>query len=364
MQFYINGRFLSQRVTGVQRYARELVNGLDQLLIEGDLNPDQTQIEVLVPPGIEAEQPDYQQIGLRTVGTKQGHVWEQWDLPRATGKQMLLNLGNTAPLFKKNQLVTIHDVSVYTVPEAYSPAFRAWYKLQFKQLSRSLPRIITVSEFSKREMVRFLNTPAAKIQVTYEGREHIEAIAPDFSVLDRPELKNKSYVLAVSSLSPHKNFGAVVRALEFLKDLPELSVVIIGGGNQQVFAEMNLEDNPQVIRPGYVTDAQLKALYQNALGFIHASLYEGFGLTPLEAMTCGCPVIVSQAAAIPEVCGNAALYFDPTQPEAIAAQVRRLVMDKSLREQLKEKAIAQSAQFSWKKCALETLDVIQSIDLG
>ncbi|MEM9137932.1 MAG: glycosyltransferase family 1 protein, partial [Cyanobacteria bacterium P01_F01_bin.42] len=195
----------------------------------------------------------------------------------------------------------------------------------------------------------------------YEGREHMDAIAPDASVLEKPELKNRPYVLAVSSLSPHKNFGAVVRALDHLRDLPDLAVVIIGGGNQQVFAETNLADNSQVIRPGYVTDAQLKALYQNALGFIHASLYEGFGLTPLEAMTCGCPVIVSRAAAIPEVCGEAALYFDPQDPQDIARQVRQMVTDSSLRESLRHKAIAQAQKFSWRTCALETFDVLKSI---
>lgn len=359
MQIYINGRFLSQRVTGVQRYARELVNGFDALLADGVLGDDIT-VEVLVPPGVETI-PQYQCVGVRTVGVKQGHLWEQWDLPRAAGEKMLLNLGNTAPLLKPKQVVTIHDVSVYTVPEAYSKAFELWYKLQFKRLSQMLPKLITVSEFSKQEMVRYLNVSPEKIQVTYEGREHMDAIAPDLSILERPELKNKSYVLAVSSLSPHKNFGAVVKALDYLRDLPELSIVIIGGGNQQVFAETNLADNPQVVRLGYVTDAQLKALYQQAQGFIHASLYEGFGLTPLEAMTCGCPVVVSQAAAIPEVCGEAALYFDPHDPQEIAQRVRQVVTGDALREQLRQKAIAQAQKFSWRTCALQTFEIVNAI---
>ena len=362
MHLCINGRFLSQRVTGVQRYARELVWGLDRLMAEAGWNSPNVTVELLIPSGID-EIPDYQHIQTRVVGKFQGHLWEQWDLPRAVGKEVLLNLGNTAPLFKRRQAVTIHDVSVYTVPEAYSKAFRIWYKLQFSALSRRLPQLITVSKFSKEEMVHYLPavTPE-KITVTYEGREHMDAIASDNSILNNPELKGKNYILAVSSLSPHKNFGAVVKALDYLKDLPELSVVIIGGGNQQVFSQINLSENAQVIRPGYVTDSQLKALYEHAMGFIHASLYEGFGLPPLEAMSCGCPVIVSHAAAIPEVCGDAALYFDPHNPQEIAQQIRRLVADDELRSQLKEKAIAQAAKFSWRQCALETLAVLASIN--
>ncbi|NJN24131.1 MAG: glycosyltransferase family 4 protein [Acaryochloridaceae cyanobacterium RL_2_7] len=161
-------------------------------------------------------------------------------------------------------------------------------------------------------------------------------------------------------MSPHKNFGAVVQSLEYLKDLPDLSIVIIGGGNQQVFAEINLSENDQVIRPGYVTDGQLKCLYENALGFIHASFYEGFGLTPLEAMACGCPVLVSNAAAMPEVCGDAALYFDPHHPEDIARQVRQVVCDETLRHHMKEKSIEQAAQFSWQHCALETYQILEA----
>ena len=360
MHFLINGRFLSQRVTGVQRYAREVVQGLDELLQEGRLDPQVVSIEVLVPSGIE-NLPDYKHISIRTVGTKQGHLWEQWELPRAAKGQLLLNLGNTAPLLKKNQCVTIHDVSIYAVPEAYSKPFIAWYKLQFQQLSKRLSKIITVSEFSKGEMIRYLKTEPDKLQVTYEGKEHIERIECDDSILENPLLKGKSYVLAVSSLSPHKNFGAVVKALEHLKDCPDLSVVIIGGGNQQVFAEINLADNEQVIRPGYVSDGQLKSLYQNAMGFIHASYYEGFGLTPLEAMTCGCPVLVSKAAAMPEVCEDAALYFDPHQPEDIAQQVRTLINDETLRQQLRAKSLKQADKFSWQKCAWETYQVMESI---
>ena len=130
MHFFINGRFLSQRVTGVQRYAREVVRGLDQLLINQTLDPGQVSIEVLVPQDVE-DLPVYEQVQIRAVGSRQGHLWEQWDLPRAAKGQTLLNLGNTAPLLKTDQCVTIHDVSVYAVPEAYSNPFIAWYKLQF-----------------------------------------------------------------------------------------------------------------------------------------------------------------------------------------------------------------------------------------
>ncbi|MCM1984211.1 glycosyltransferase family 4 protein [Lyngbya confervoides] len=361
MQLFINGRFLTQQVTGVQRYARELVQAIDTLIAADELPNPFEAITVLVPPGTEISL-SLSNLPIQAVGRWQGHLWEQIDLPRYSRGGLLVNLGNTAPLGKRDQVLTLHDVSIYAVPEAYSWAFRAWYGLLFHQLSRKVLRLLTVSQFSKREIAHHLGIPLDRVKVIYEGREHMQRISPDPSILRQAQLENQPFVLAVSSLSPHKNFRAVVQALPYLSDLSDLKVVIIGGRNRQVFAAADdLAQSQQIVRLGYIGDRQLKALYESAWGFIHASYYEGFGLTPLEAMVCGCPVLVSKAASMPEVCGDAALYFDPSDPQAIAHQVRRLFLNPALRAELRQKAMAQAQKFSWLTCARETWAVLQGL---
>lgn len=355
---YINARFLSQRLTGVQRYAFELVKTLDRLIGEGAI-ADDIAFTLIAPPEI-LTVPQFEHIGLRQVGRAGGHLWEQTELPLHTAGVPLVNFCNTAPLMKSEQVLTIHDAAVYGAPEAYSFAFRSWYRLLFNTLGRRLRAVITVSEFSKSELLRYCPIPAERLHVIYSGREHALATPADESILTEHHLRDRPYLLAVSSLSPHKNFQGIVAALEQLdRDSTDFDVAIAGGANPNVFSQDSQPLSDRVKYAGYVNDGQLRALYENARGFIYPSFYEGFGLPPLEAMSCGCPVIVSKAASLPEVCGEAALYCNPHDVADIAAKMRQLMQDESLRQTLAQKGLERAEQFNWEACTKATYQVIR-----
>ncbi|MES2354984.1 MAG: glycosyltransferase family 1 protein [Pseudomonadota bacterium] len=353
----INGRFLTQSVTGVQRYAIELIRALDSLLASGEIDSARYAVQIIAPPG--ARDLGVRHILVRHAGVLRGHLWEQLELPWLARNSLLVNLCNTAPIAKVNQVVTIHDAAVRAVPEAYSRMFRAWYRLLLPCIARMSKRVLTVSQFSKSELVGWLPLSEQKCVVISEGKEHIESVKSDNGVLTRFGLTEKPFVLAVSSLSPNKNFRAIVEALQWLGDA-QFDLVIAGGTNPRIFAG-NAQSLPNFVKHvGYVSDGELKALYEHASCFVYPSLYEGFGLPPLEAMACGCPVIVSNRASLPEVCGDAALYCDARDPRSIADQIVRLMGDSELRANLRQRGLERASGFSWKRCARETWDAITS----
>jgi len=353
----INGRFLTQSVTGVQRYAIELIQALDALLASGEIDRTRYAVEIVAPPGARAL--NVRHITVRHGGVLRGHLWEQFELPWLARDSLLVNLCNTAPIAKVNQVVTIHDAAVRAVPHAYGRMFRAWYRLLLPWIARMSKRVFTVSQFSKSELIRWFAMPEKKCVVISEGKEHIESVKSDNGILTRFGLIDKPFVLAVSSLSPNKNFRAIVEALQWLGDV-QFDLVIAGGTNPRIFADSTQLLPDFVKHVGYVSDGELKALYEHASCFIYPSLYEGFGLPPLEAMTCGCPVIVSNRASLPEVCGDAALYCDASDSRSIADQIVRLMGDAELRASLRERGLKRAGGFSWERCARETWQVIQS----
>ena len=346
----INGRFLTQNITGVQRYALELTRALDDLLGNGEIDASQYAVEIIAPRG--ANNPQFKNIVFTQAGNLKGHLWEQFELPRLSWGAFLINLCNTAPILKWNKAVTIHDTAVWAVPQAYSFPYRAWYRFLLPCITRSAKQIFTVSQFSKQELMRCLSVKEKKCLVVKEGREHIEEVQSDDDILDRHHLLDKPFVLAVSSLSPNKNFGAIIDALQWLNGA-SFNLVIAGGTNPRIFARDQKPLPDFVKHVGYVSDGELKSLYEHASCFIYPSLYEGFGLPPLEAMTCGCPVISSERASLPEVCGDAALYCDPTDPKSLATQIAKIMAQPALRNELSRRGRERAQMFSWKQCAQE-----------
>jgi glycosyltransferase involved in cell wall biosynthesis len=340
---YINGRFLTQAVTGVQRFAREVLKAMDDLAADGQIENLPTSATVLAPSG--AIPPELRYFNFREVGSLHGHAWEQVELPWFARDGVLVSFAATGPLTKRNQIVTIHDAAVAAVPEAYTFAFRSWYKANISVLLKITPFVMTVSEFSKHELVRYFNARPDRIVVTTEGKEHLGRVNMDSSILAKHDLSPKGYLLAVGSLSSHKNFDVIPRALECL-DIP-VSVVVVGAGNGSVFGRHRPETHQRLKPVGYVSDSELKALLANASGFIHPSRYEGFGLTPLEAMALGCPVIAARAAALPEIAADTALYFDPDDAPALAQQIRRLVTEPQLVARLSSAGLQRSQLFAW-----------------
>ncbi|MDO3411676.1 glycosyltransferase family 1 protein [Saccharibacillus sp. CPCC 101409] len=349
---YVNGRFLKASVTGVQRYAYELLRTIDRLIGRDDPAVRGYEFIVLAPPG-EIHELGTRHIEVRQGGRMKGQLWEQISLPQLSKDGFLLNLCNAAPLLKRRQAVTLHDAAVYSVPDTYSTAFKMWYKLMFRTLGKTAPLILTCSTNSKNELIEHCGIREDKIRVVYHGKEHVlqTGTAPDF-----PERKGlaRPFVLAVSSQSPNKNFRSIVRAAELIGD-SGYDFVIAGGTNPKIFKSAEAELGDNVKHVGYVEDEELRTLYEEAACFVFPSFYEGFGFPPLEAMACGCPVVVSDTASLPEVCGDAVLYCDPSSPEDIAAKIDRVMGDPALREDMRRRGLAQADRFSWEKCALETL---------
>ena len=356
----INGRFLSQAITGVQRFAREVVRGLDDLIHRGEIDGRRYQIGLAVPPGFE---PDLipRHIPIHVVGTRRGQVWEQSSLATYQPAALLLSLCNLGPLTRRHQVVVIHDASVFAVPSAYSFAFRTWYRINIWRLGHCTARVITPSRFSAVELERYAGIAADLFTVVHLGADHLDLVEPDHSVFARHGIGDHPYVLAVSSEAPHKNLVALVHALPLLRQtFPDLDVVSVGGSFPAIFAGQK-DLSAQIRRVGYVRDAELKALYQRAQCFVYPSWYEGFGLPPLEAMRAGCPVVVSRAASLPETCGDAALYFDPKDPTTLAEAAGRLMGNVGIRESMRASGLRRAAEFSWRNTARGVFAVLEGV---
>lgn len=358
MNIYINGRFLTQSITGVQRYACELVKKLDEL-IETDVAGIKNQYTIICPQNIVYEL-NLKKIKFKKIGFLKGHLWEQIELPLYTRDGFLINLCNVAPLMKTNQIVTIHDVAVYACPQGFSKMFRWWYKIILFVLGKTLKNIVTVSEFSKQELIKYRKINANRIHVIYSGMEHILSITPEGHVLKEYNLKDKNFIFAVSSMNHNKNFKMVIKAAKLN---PEIPVVIAGGTNPKVFSanQLDLPENVKYI--GYITDEELVDLYRHAGCFVYPSLYEGFGFPPLEAMTHGCPVVVSKCASLPEVCGDAAIYCDPYDEKDIAEKIKLVLMDAKLRNKLVKSGHERVTVFEWTKTVRQLMDIVKPYNI-
>jgi glycosyltransferase involved in cell wall biosynthesis len=351
---YINGKFLSKPVTGVQRYALEVLRCMDALLQEDAYRS--LRMVCLAPPG-EYPLPGWANIELRPVGVNRDNIWEQIDLPFYARGRLLFSPCNTGPLFYSNQAITFHDAAIFGVPDAYSRAFRARYALTFHVLARISRLVLTDSLFSQAELSRHLGLPPGRFKVILLGGDHLKEVQADASILERERLSRGAYFLSVASQSAHKNFASVLRVADRFSSTARFAAA--GGSFKRVFQQTEARPvPPNVHLLGYVNDRELKALYENALGFIFPSTYEGFGLPVLEAMNCGCPVLCSRAASLQEVGGEAALYFDPLDVDDLAAAVQNFLTNPHLADDLRSAGLKQASAFPWEKTARETLTAL------
>lgn len=310
---YINGRFLTQPMTGVERYAYNMCKAMAK----------QHQPVTLICPHAPI-QACYDVSGLQIIyyGRGNSHFWEQCILPFFfIGKKnyVVLSFTGLGSILIQHKIMTIHDLSFLENPKWFSHAYYWWYKVMTPLAVRTSQHIITVSAFSKQEIRRFYTfLKEQDITVIYNATD--ESL---FRPLPQVLASTERFALAVSSLDPRKNFN---RLIEAFKDIQGCKLYIVGA-RHRVFTQQDnkaaQQDNIHYL--GRVTDDELVRLYNQAVCFIFPSLYEGFGLPPIEAMSCGCPVLVSDIPVLREVCGNAATYFNPLDINDIRQTIKHFL---------------------------------------
>lgn len=302
----INGRFLTQRTTGVQRYQYEMLLGIDYNL---NNHISQYLFELVCPKGKLINIPKLKNIKIVQFGDLNGHLWEQIDLRKYKNDKnsILISLTASGPIYSTD-LIVIHDVG-FLYRSYFNISYRIWHKFMVKKLLENVKSIITISEFSKREIFKNFS-PKKNIQVIYEGYEHLDRIKEDTEILTSLNLKNKKFFLSLGSIKANKNIELILKAAKKLK---EDTFVITGEFNPKIFkgSDLNFNQMDNVIYTGYLKDEEIKTLYSNCEAFIFPSLYEGFGLPPLEARVCGANLILSDIEPLREVYGNQAVYIDP-----------------------------------------------------
>ncbi|MDE5446982.1 glycosyltransferase [Bradyrhizobium sp. CSA207] len=357
MKLFINGRFLSQKLTGVQRYAAEMVKAIDSLLAS-DQSPASLRAAEwqLLVPGETSEVLNLTRIKVRKIGRLSGHAWDQIELARAAAGGRLISLANSGPVFHRDHIVVIHDAQVFRRPDFFSWRYLAVHRTMDRLLARRA-RIGTVSVFSRSELAATLGLSKTDIPIFPNSAEHFASTVPDPGILDRLGLQTSKYFLFVGSKTKNKNLTVAIEAARLLerKDIP---LVIVGGDNSKVFQDNLGESESGLLLAGRLTDGEIAALYAHALAFVFPSLYEGFGVPPLEAMIFGCPVIASTADAVMETCGEAAAYFCATDARALKQLMLQRLAAGAISDQERRMQQDRLALYSWQKSARALLEFL------
>ena len=352
----INGRYLTHAITGVERTAHNLISAAVDVLRASGRPFD---IRHYVPRNATIVCPPPEGTQIVRAGRLRGHVWEQLELSRLRGDTLLFSPCNTGPVLAKRHIVMVYDAQVFTKPQSYSFAFRSLYQIVQPAELRHADRALTISWHSRDQLEQLGVSPKGKLEVVHLGGDHMLKVAPDEAVLDRESLRGQPFFLVIGSRNAHKNLPMAVEAIRRARS-PH-SLIIAGGGSPGVFAEAGIPSD-EMIRPiGRITDGEMRALFEAATALLFPSLEEGFGLPPLEAMTCGCPVIVSTAGAIPEVCGDGALYAAPTDADGWASQIDALIEQDGLRATMIEKGRERAAELTWARAGRQFVDVIDGL---
>jgi glycosyltransferase involved in cell wall biosynthesis len=328
----VNGRFLTRRVTGVERYGREVLRCIGgQYRVEGP---------------------------ARALNGVMGHAWEQFILPRKLNAGSILwSPANTGPLTVRDQALTVHDLSPLEHPEWFRKRFAVWYRLFLPVLIKRVRHVFAPSEYVKQKIMKRFEID--KVIVTPNGVD-LSVFHPGAqqSTHELPE----RYVLFVGSLEPRKNLRALLQAWHEIQDDFKAPWLIIAGTHGRVFKHVELSHTIERVRfLGYVEDESLAGLYAGAALIVLPSFEEGFGLPALEAMACGTPVIVSNGGALPETVADAGLVADLCNPDNLSTSIRRCLSDEALRVSLRQKGLARAKLFSWQKSAELIWDTLREI---
>lgn len=351
----VNGRFLAQRSTGVQRYAQEIVTALDDLLSEHHEYARRLEMRLVVPPGAEIKS-HLSQIEVCRTRFGSGHAWDQFVLP-LYARSGALSLGNFGPVLARNHIVCIHDANTFIEPKSYSLAFGLAYRTLLPLIGKRARRVATVSRFSADMLVKYGVCRRDKIFIAPNGHEHAlrwdasQAKIPLLSTLMRP------YILLLGSRAEHKNVDIILEQAQAL-DAAGVDIVVVGGASSIFSANEPALQRSNIHYAGYVCDDDLAAFYEGAICLVFPSKTEGFGIPLLEAMARGCPVISSNAASLIEVGGEAVVYVDPDHSDGWRDAIIGLSGNQDLRATIATEGRKRASLFSWKRSAQLYLDEI------
>jgi glycosyltransferase involved in cell wall biosynthesis len=319
-EIWVNTRFLTQQISGVQVFAIELCRHLKKI------NPT---IKFVSPTNIMNKKVALE-LEVITCGKHTGQLWEQFDLPRFLNKRnqpILLNLCNSAPYFYKKNIITIHDLAFIEQPKWFSLSFRTWYKILIPKIAKDALEIITVSEFSKKEILEKLNTSNKKITVVYNGlSEELIKYKNENKNITREKI-----LLSVGSINPRKNIKTVIKAFEELHP-KGYKLIIVGAKNSNFSTEKFTLKNNNIQFSGHLSNEELWDLYRKAEFFIYPSIYEGFGIPILESLFFECPVIASNLEVYKEVYNGLNLtYTNGTESEDFKEMMTSMLTEKTPR---------------------------------
>lgn len=339
----INARFLSQKITGVQRYAIEICKCLPEFI-------NNKKIILVAPSDVLINREELKKYDLIEYGKFKGHLWEQIDLVRflkKNGNPILINFGGIGPIYYKNKITYIHDLAFKYFPKTFSFVFQKSYNFFVPISVKNSRRVLTVSNYVKKDIEN--NFKVKNVDVIYAAHSN------QFKNL---RLKREKIILAVSSLDPRKNFNRIISA--FLKLNTDYKLYFVGA-KLKSFSDIKLtkksSDN-NIIFTGYLNDEELIKLYNRASIFIYASLFEGFGIPPLEAQACGCPCIVSNKTSLPEVNLDSVEYCNPESIESIYTKLKYLIEHEQRRSELTSKGYENITRFSWNLSAKKLVSII------
>ncbi len=359
----------SYRNAGISRYIRDLVNAIATYR-------DNHEIHIFLKGSESKEFPNdlYIHQGCESTNNPLLRVcWEQTILPLLIKKLGLDIIHSPAYVLPTvcpcKSVVTVHDLSFIRFAQ-YFPLFQRYYLSYFTRMSvRKADAVIAVSEHSKQEVMKLLHVPENKVFVTHEGVNPIfmpVSAADKARVCERYGIRENT-VLFVGTLEPRKNILTLITAFDIVRKAfnQRCSLILVGGKGWfykeffEFIRQLGIDDSVRFL--GYVPIKDLPAVYGAATVFVYPSLYEGFGLPPLEAMACGTPVITSNTSSLPEVVGDAGIMVDPHDVEALANAMLQVLGDSDLRREMSARGIERAKQFSWQETARRTLNVYESI---
>lgn len=345
---FINGRFLTAAPSAVHRVAKELTLALLRLQTEDKALSNRYTFRLVVPPDACGTARSLG-VPFEVVGKHSGILWEQFDLPRLCRGGRIVGFFNTVPIFGKGHITLLHDAHVFEIPKSYPLLKCLWRRLLSHRAAAQGRLILTVSDHAKSRLLAHRVGQDDQIHVVPNGVGHLATLSPNPTIHTRLGI-NRPYFVALSSLLPHKNIPLLLQCFA-RPEMQQVRLILVGKTTKTDYlcAGHTVPDN--VHFAGFVRDAELSALFRDAVAVLTPSRTEGFGLPPAEALMLGTPAIVAPTGALPEVCGNGVLYADPDNAQDWAICAQQLLTDRPLRAALVTAGRAHVAQFTWDNAA-------------